>query len=189
MITNLCLAQHELIGDTVSLRGYVIIQLKKKEVTEKRSNEKNHKYPIDYFFRPFFLPFMGADFDKEIDSINIFNPNYIVFLPSQLRKGLIDRFCANDTDLFKKNFSLKDAMLPPLFEISGETDRSNLYKYYFIECKAVRLELENTYDNTFYLNIPYRKQYKVLDCYFVYDTVILQAISMINSKKIKRFEW
>ncbi len=173
--------------DTVILRGYVIVQLKKQEIIDKKDNQKNNRYPIDYFFKTFFLPFNDLDLENNIDSIIRFRPNYAVFLPPAERKEMIDRFCKNEFNLFKNNFSLKNAILPPLFEIKTMRYKEDLFKCYFIECKAIKILMPNNYDNTFYLNVPYNKQYKNLECYFVYDTIILQPIESVSSNIIRQF--
>ncbi len=182
-----CFSQTKASIDTVILRGYVLVQLKKQEIIDKKDNQKNHHYPIDYFFKTFFLPFNDLGLENNIDSMTRFRPYYAVFLPPAERKEMIDRFCKNEFDLFKNNFSLKNAMLPPLFEIKTERYKGDLFKCYFFECKAIKILMPNNYDNTFYLNVPYNKLYKTLNCYFVYDTIILQPIESVNSNIIRQF--
>jgi hypothetical protein len=181
-------AQNNSPCDSVVIRGYVVAQFKKQEMIDKQTNEINGFFPIDNFFRIHFLPFNGLSLENNIDSINKFRPEFKVFLPTSETKELINEFCRNQSYLFKNNFSLKEDSNTAFFEINENTYNTDLFKFYYIECKAIKVSVLNNYDNTFLLNIPYNKLLKSINCYFVYNTIILQQIEHIDSNKIKRFD-
>ncbi|SDF81637.1 hypothetical protein SAMN05216464_1359 [Mucilaginibacter pineti] len=169
------------------IRGYVVMQFDKQDVLNHFTTKSQKSIPIDSYKQTFFLPFGKATLDINTDSLNILHHDNIVFLPSKETNELITEFCKDKAYLIKNDFPTYkgDATY---FEVKGKSNEKYLYKYYFIECKAIRATIPNTSKNAFKLNILYNKSTANLECNFVFDTVVLQPIDAVNSKNIRPFD-
>lgn len=127
LILMLCMAfnayaQHD-TSSTVVLRGYVVRQLKKQEVTDRAINKKNGIVPIDSYLRDFFIPFGSTPFDIATDSLNILNRNRIVFLPSAKTNDLIATYCKDKKTLINAS-PIKYDPAVPYYEIQRKKGRT-----------------------------------------------------------------
>jgi hypothetical protein len=171
----------------VVIRGYVVMQFNKQEVLMRFATKNQNTIPIDSYKQTFFLPFGKNTLDANADSLNILHRDNIVFLPSKETNELINEFCKDNSYLVETNFPTykEDSTY---FEVKGKSHENYLYKYYFIECKAVKMTIPNNSKNAFKLNILYNKTTANLDCNFVFNTMVLQPIKTINSKTIQLFD-
>lgn len=183
--------QNILSNDSVTIRGYVVTELNKQEVIDKKTDKDKGIFRIDSHFRVYFLPFNDGGLDVAVDSLYRVHPNFEVFLPSNELPEMIDIFCNKHLSLFKNfyaGFSLKNQRSDDYFEIKLSSYEKYIFKFYYIECKALRVSIPNNFDNAIDLNIKYNKFIKVLNCYFVYSTIVIQPIEAINSNKIKNYD-
>lgn len=178
-----CRAYGQNDTSTVMLRGYVVRQFKKQEVTDRATNAQKGIIPIDGYLRLFFIPFSAPAFNIASDSLNILNRNRIIFLPSEETNELIATYCKDKTALIRKTSITYDTAT----YFKKKKDELYLYQYYFIDGRAIKTIIPNTPRNCHELNLPYNKSYQHLTCYFIYDAVVLQPILKISDPDIVPF--
>lgn len=167
----------------VTLKGYVITQYKRSDIEEIR-NASNRI--IDIYHRAYFVPIENNTVDQiVIDSINVFNPNEVYFLPSKETGRLLTKYCNNYKNELSSSLSKKD--LSSFFQIGKKQDEF-LYKIHYSECKAIKSQIPNNSTNAFQLNIPFSKKTEFLTCYFIYQDIILEEIEKINSENFLRVQ-
>ncbi|MBS1526302.1 MAG: hypothetical protein JST19_11675, partial [Bacteroidetes bacterium] len=171
----------------VFIHGYFIEKFKKQEIIKKFSKD-NHEMPIDYYYKQYFEVFDGAAIESIIDSTNKFNYNFIVFLPSQDTNDLIKEYCKDQSNSIIQNKPFVTKSEANFFEDQEESNSRYLFKFYYAEYKALKIVIPNSPDNALELNIPYNKSIANLNCYFVFDTIVLQPIQKINSSKVIPFD-
>ena len=175
----------------VILRGYVVKQYSKKEIVNSLTSSNKNFIPFDFYERTFFIPLRDSSLEVMTDSLNFLHRNFIVFLPSKETNNLINEFCRDKGNLTENKFpSYK--LDSNYFEVKGKANDRFLFQYFYIECKAIKVSVPNNSKNAFLLNTLYdksiAKNYPNLDCIFAFDTIILEPIQSINSKKIQPFE-
>lgn len=167
----------------VTLKGYVITQYKRSDIKQIR-NASNRI--IDFYHRAYFVPIGNNTLDQiAIDSINVFNPDGIYFLPSKETGRLMTKYCNNYKNDLSSSSSKKD--LSSFFQI-GKKQNEYLYKIHYSECKAMKSRIPNNSLNAFQLNIPFDKKGEFLTCYFIYQDIILEEIEKISSENFLRVQ-
>lgn len=179
-------AQNSNPSSITLLRGYVVRQYKKQDVISKSNSTV---IQIDSYLNSYFMPFGEQGIDVLTDSLNVLHRDFIVFLPSKQTDDLIMEFCKDKSKLVttgKRGVSYTSDS--SYFEVKGKPDNDYLLKYYYTECRALKVTIDNNSYNAFRLNIPFNhKSVSKLTCYFIFDTTILQPIDTINSHKLHPF--
>lgn len=185
-LCTFCRVSGQANTSVVVLRGYVVRQWNRQEVMSRPLKNSN-TIPVDSYLKTFFLPFGTSSLDVAIDSMNVLHRDHIVFLPSKETNELIAEFCKDKTGLVTSTFLAykNDAAY---FKVEGKANEPYLYQYYYIECRAIKTTIPNTSHNAFDLNIIYNNVTANLTCYFIVDTMILQPVDAINSKRIQLFD-
>ncbi|EFK55774.1 hypothetical protein ACFU8T_20440 [Sphingobacterium spiritivorum] len=164
----------------IILKGYVITQYKRSDI---KSIKNVASHMIDFYHREYFIPLKNNLDQVTIDSINVFNPDEVYFLPSNETYRLMIKYCNKYKN--KESYFSTKVDLNSFFKV-GKKNSEFLYKIYYYECKAVKSEIANNSLNAFQLNVPFKKESKFLNCYFIYQNVIMQEIKRINSENFYR---
>ncbi|HKG08703.1 MAG TPA: hypothetical protein VKB19_19695 [Pedobacter sp.] len=171
----------------VHLKGYLIKEFKKQDVLDlKSTREMGNSFLVDVYQRNYFVPIQQnlQMFISSKDSLIKFRPDQLYLFRSIHNDRLIQKHCQNYKSIEIPNVKKLELKFHGL-----SNDKSSLYKIYYYECKAKKIQLENNFKNTIDLVVPFVRGVKNITCYFIYDEIILQEIDNIGYQDFQRLEF
>lgn len=161
----------------IFVKGYLVQKVKREEMESIQWNkrlkeqEKSYEQAIDYYEEIFFIPSDSLSETRNMsellkENINFYN-RQVFFLPSEDTKIKIKRFCEKGLTMDKFNDPFDTGQY---FTIANDQENKYLYKFKYLEVRALHTKIENTFHNQIYFHLRYRidKALEFFDAYFVY---------------------